>query len=290
MEQIKRAKTYKDKKRVRILKTIGLEVFFIVLCIITLIPIFYALSVSFNANNSLISTDFSFFPTNFTFDNYVRLFNENDMLLWFGNSLLLAISTVVFSLAIAIPAAYAFSRINFKGKKTILKILILLNAFPSTLSLFAIWAIMRNLGLVNTKIGLIIIYTGTMAIFGIWNLKGYFDTVPYEIEEASMIDGASNFQIITRIVMPLAKPAIIVTAVMVLIYVWNEYLYSVTFMTGSENYTLAAGLYGLQANETSGSWPIFAAASLITSLPILIIFLLVQKHMVSGLSSGGVKG
>lgn len=290
MEQIKRAKTYKDKKRVRILKTIGLEVFFIVLCIITLIPIFYALSVSFNANNSLISTDFSFFPTNFTFDNYVRLFNENDMLLWFGNSLLLAISTVVFSLAIAIPAAYAFSRMNFKGKKTILKILILLNAFPSTLSLFAIWAIMRNLGLVNTKIGLIIIYTGTMAIFGIWNLKGYFDTVPYEIEEASMIDGASNFQIITRIVMPLAKPAIIVTAVMVLIYVWNEYLYSVTFMTGSENYTLAAGLYGLQANETSGSWPIFAAASLITSLPILIIFLLVQKHMVSGLSSGGVKG
>ena len=290
MEQIRRNKTYKDKKRNKILKSVGLQVFFIVLCLVTLIPIFYALSVSFNAKNSLISSDFSFFPEEFTFDNYIRLFKKNDMLLWFGNSLLLALSTVIFSLAIAIPAAYAFSRMNFKGKKTILKILILLNAFPSTLSLFAIWAIMRNLGLVNTKIGLIIIYTGTMAIFGIWNLKGYFDTVPYEIEEASMIDGANNFQIITKIVMPLAKPAIVVTAVMVLIYVWNEYLYSVTFMTGSENYTLAAGLYGLQANETNGSWPVFAAASLITSLPILIVFLLVQKHMVSGLSSGGIKG
>ena len=290
MERIRRNKTYKDKKRNKILKSVGLQVFFIVLCLVTLIPIFYALSVSFNAKNSLISSDFSFFPEEFTFDNYIRLFKENDMLLWFGNSLLLALSTVIFSLAIAIPAAYAFSRMNFKGKKTILKILILLNAFPSTLSLFAIWAIMRNLGLVNTKIGLIIIYTGTMAIFGIWNLKGYFDTVPYEIEEASMIDGANNFQIITKIVMPLAKPAIVVTAVMVLIYVWNEYLYSVTFMTGSENYTLAAGLYGLQANETNGSWPVFAAASLITSLPILIVFLLVQKHMVSGLSSGGIKG
>ena len=289
MEQIKRAKTYKDKKRVRILKTIGLEVFFIVLCIITLIPIFYALSVSFNANNSLISTDFIFFPTNFTFDNYVRLFNENDMLLWFGNSLLLAISTVVFSLAIAIPAAYAFSRMNFKGKKTLLRLLIILNAFPTTLSLFAIWALMRNMGLVNSKFGLILIYTGTMAIFGLWNLKGYFDTVPYEIEEAAMIDGASNFKIIKSIVMPLAKPAIVVTAVMILIYVWNEYIYSVTFMTGSDNYTLAAGLYGLQANETSGSWPLFAAASLVTSLPILVIFLLVQRHMVSGLSAGGVK-
>lgn len=290
MEQIRRNKTYKDKKRSKILKSVGLQVFFIVLCLVTLIPIFYALSVSFNAKNSLISSDFSFFPEEFTFDNYIRLFKENDMLLWFGNSLLLALSTVIFSLAIAIPAAYAFSRMNFKGKKTILKILILLNAFPSTLSLFAIWAIMRNLGLVNTKIGLIIIYTGTMAIFGIWNLKGYFDTVPYEIEEASMIDGANNFQIITKIVMPLAKPAIVVTAVMALIYVWNEYLYSVTFMTGSENYTLAAGLYGLQANETNGSWPVFSAASLITSLPILIVFLLVQKHMVSGLSSGGIKG
>ena len=148
---------------------------------------------------------------------------------------------------------------------------------------------MRNMGLVNSKFGLILIYTGTMAIFGLWNLKGYFDTVPYEIEEAAMIDGASNFKIIKSIVMPLAKPAIVVTAVMILIYVWNEYIYSVTFMTGSDNYTLAAGLYGLQANETSGSWPLFAAASLVTSLPILVIFLLVQRHMVSGLSAGGVK-
>ena len=111
--------------------------------------------------------------------------------------------------------------------------------------------------------------------------------IPWFIEER--LKNTSNFKIIKSIVMPLAKPAIVVTAVMILIYVWNEYIYSVTFMTGSDNYTLAAGLYGLQANETSGSWPLFAAASLITSLPILIIFLLVQRHMVSGLSVGGVK-
>ena len=287
--EINKRRTLKHKKRVRFAKKIGLQVFFILLCIVTLIPIFYALSVSFNGKNSLLSSDFSFFPEDFTFDNYIKLFQENDMLLWFGNSLLLAVCTVVISLGVSIPAAYAFSRMNFKGKKTLLKILIILNAFPTTLSMFAIWAIMRNLGLLNNRIGLILIYTGTMSIFGLWNLKGYFDTVPYEIEEAAMIDGASNRKIITSIVMPLAKPAIVVTAVMVLIYVWNEYIYAVTFMTGSDNYTLAAGLYGLQANETSGSWPVFAAASLVTSLPILIIFLLVQRHMVSGLSAGGVK-
>ena len=287
--EINKRRTLKHKKRVRFAKKIGLQVFFILLCIVTLIPIFYALSVSFNGKNSLLSSNFSFFPEDFTFDNYIKLFQENDMLLWFGNSLLLAVCTVVISLGVSIPAAYAFSRMNFKGKKTLLKILIILNAFPTTLSMFAIWAIMRNLGLLNNRIGLILIYTGTMSIFGLWNLKGYFDTVPYEIEEAAMIDGASNRKIITSIVMPLAKPAIVVTAVMVLIYVWNEYIYAVTFMTGSDNYTLAAGLYGLQANETSGSWPVFAAASLVTSLPILIIFLLVQRHMVSGLSAGGVK-
>lgn len=287
--EINKRRTLKHKKRVRFAKKIGLQVFFILLCIVTLIPIFYALSVSFNGKNSLLSSNFSFFPEDFTFDNYIKLFQENDMLLWFGNSLLLAVCTVVISLGVSIPAAYAFSRMNFKGKKTLLKILIILNAFPTTLSMFAIWAIMRNLGLLNNRIGLILIYTGTMSIFGLWNLKGYFDTVPYEIEEAAMIDGASNRKIITSIVMPLAKPAIVVTAVMVLIYVWNEYIYAVTFMTGSDNYTLAAGLYGLQANETSGSWPVFAAASLVTSLPILVIFLLVQRHMVSGLSAGGVK-
>lgn len=121
-------------------------------------------------------------------------------------------------------------------------------------------------------------------------MKGYFDTVPVEIEEAASIDGASQRQVITKILMPLAKPSIIVTAVMVLIYVWNEYIYATTFMTGAENYTLAAGLSSLQAGEMRGNWPIFAAASLVVSLPVLIIFLAVQRNMVSGLSAGGVKG
>ena len=129
-----------------------------------------------------------------------------------------------------------------------------------------------------------------MAEFGLLNMKGYFDTIPLEIEEAAAIDGANNVQIVTRIVLPLAKPSILVTAVQILIYVWNEYLFATTFMTGAENYTLAAGLYSLQATEISGSWPIFAAASLVVSLPILIVFFSIQKHMTSGLTAGGVKG
>ncbi|MEA4914682.1 MAG: sugar ABC transporter permease [Christensenella sp.] len=271
-------------------KVVSLQVFFLALCFVTLIPILYALSVSLNANNSLLTTDFSFLPKDFTLANYKAVFTEKPVLLWFKNSVFIAICTVTIALSVSIPAAYAFSRMRFRGRKTLLNLLILLNAFPSLLSMFAIYKLMNPLGLIDTRLGLIIVYTGTMAVFGLWNMKGYFDTIPYDIEEAARIDGASELQIIRRIVIPLAKPSIIVTAVMVLIYVWNEYIYAVTFMTGSEHFTLATGLYSLQAGEMSGSWPVFAAASLVISLPVLIIFLYVQRHMVSGLTAGGVKG
>ena len=129
-----------------------------------------------------------------------------------------------------------------------------------------------------------------MCIFSIWNMKGYFDTIPIEIEEAAQIDGASGQQILTKIVLPLARPAIIVTAVMVLIFVWNEYLFATTFMMNESSYTLAGGLYQLQSNDYSRRWPLFSAAAILVSIPILIVFFCIQKYMVSGLTAGGVKG
>lgn len=268
----------------------ALNLFFILLCFVTLIPILYALSVSFNGQNSLLSSDFSFIPKQFTLDNYRQVFLGEDIAGWFGNTVLLAASTVALSLSVAIPAAYCFSRRRFPGRRAILKCLVLLNSFPAILSMFAIYRLLRSFGLVNHRVGLILVYTGTMAVFSLWNTKGYFDTIPTEIEEAARIDGAGNLQVVTRIVLPLAKPSIVVTALMVLIYVWNEYIYATTFLTGEQNYTLAAGMYALQATEMSGSWPVFAAASITVSLPVLVIFFLCQKHMTSGLTAGGVKG
>ena len=159
----------------------ALNVFFLLLCFVTLIPILYALSVSFNGQNSLLSSDFSFIPKVFTLDNYREVFLGEDILTWFGNTVLLAVSTVVLSLSVAIPAAYCFSRRRFPGRKIILKSLILLNAFPAILSMFAIYRLLRSFGLINHRIGLILVYTGTMAVFSLWNIKGYFDTIPTEI-------------------------------------------------------------------------------------------------------------
>ena len=268
----------------------ALNIFFIVLCFVTLIPILYALTVSLSGQNSLLSSDFSFIPKDFTLDNYKEVIFGEDILTWFKNTVFLAVVTVSLSLLIAVPAAYCFSRRRFPGRKTILKCLVLLNSFPAILSMFAIYRLLRPMGLVNHRVGLILVYTGTMAVFSLWNTKGYFDTIPTEIEEAAKIDGASDIQVVLKIVMPLAKPSIITTSLQVLIYVWNEYIYATTFMTGESKYTLAAGLNSLQATEMTGSWPVFAAASITVSIPVLIIFFKCQKYMTSGLTAGGVKG
>lgn len=277
----------KGKQR---LKLTLVNLILILVCFVTFIPILYAFSVSINEQNSLLGSDFSFIPRSVTIANYRRVFTEKPVVLWFKNSMILAVSTVVIALGTGIPAAYIFSRRRFPGRKAILQLLILLYAFPSLLSMTALYKLLSPMGLINTRTGLIIVYTGTMAVFALWNMKGYFDTIPVELEEAAKIDGAGPLRIVLRIILPLAKPTIAVTAMMVLIYVWNEYIFSINFMTGESTYTLATGLYSLQANETSGSWPVFSAASLLVSLPILIIFFALQKNMTSGLTSGGVKG
>lgn len=268
----------------------ALNLFFLTLCIVTLIPILYALSVSFSGSNSLLSSDFSFIPRDFTLTNYRKVLLGENITTWFRNTVFLAATTVLLSLTAAVPAAYCFSRRRFPGRRMILKCLVLLNSFPAILSMFAIYRLLRPVGLVNTRAGLILVYTGTMAVFSLWNTKGYFDTIPSEIEEAARIDGATDFQIVRKIVLPLAKPSIITTALQVLIYVWNEYIYATTFLTGEQKYTLAAGLNALQATEMTGSWPVFSAAAITVSLPVLVIFFLCQRYMTSGLTAGGVKG
>lgn len=271
-------------------KLLLLNIFFISLCLIGLVPIFYTLILSISEGSAALTSSAGIIPKQITFENYRKIIEEEPFLQWLSNSALLSIGTMLLAMSTSVTAAYAFSRFAFRGKNAVLRMLLLLNAFPQILTMFAIFRLFKNINLLNSHMGLILIYAGSMCIFSIWNMKGYFDSIPIEIEEASKIDGASNFQLIQKIILPLARPAIIVTAVMVLIFVWNEYLFATTFMLREENYTLAGGLYQLQANDYSRSWPLFSAAAVLVSIPILIIFFRIQKYMVSGLTAGGVKG
>lgn len=267
-----------------------LNLVYICLCFIGLLPIIYALSLSLSSGTSALSSKLTLLPTGFTLENYIRIIMEEPFLKWLVNSVVLSVGTMLLALSCSVMSAYAFSRYRFPGRIKALRILLVLNAFPQLLTMFAVFRLFKTFHLLNSRIGLILIYAGSMCIFSILNLKGYFDTIPVEIEEASKIDGASEWELITKIILPLAKPTIIVTAVMVLIYVWNEYLFATTFMLNKDTYTLAGGLYQLQTNDYGRSWPLFTAASILVSIPILIIFFCIQKHMVSGLTAGGVKG
>ena len=265
-------------------KGIVLNSIYILLCLTALLPIFYALIVSFGGKSAVLSGSLSILPKDPTLENYRTILIDEPFLLWLKNSLLLSVGTILVAMTCAIPAAYAASRWRFKGRKTLLRSLLILNAFPQVLSLFALFRVL------NSHMGLIIIYAGSMCVFAIWNMKGYFDTIPIEIEEAAKTDGASDLQTIRRIIMPLARPAIIVTCVMVLITVWNEYLFSTTFLLDSSTYSLAGGLYQLQSNDYSRNWSMFSAASILTSVPLVLVFFKIQKYMAFGLTAGGVKG
>lgn len=271
-------------------KGIVLNSIYILLCLTALLPIFYALIVSFGGKSAVLSGSLSILPKDPTLENYRTILIDEPFLLWLKNSLLLSVGTILVAMTCAIPAAYAASRWRFKGRKTLLRSLLILNAFPQVLSLFALFRVLKITGMLNSHMGLIIIYAGSMCVFAIWNMKGYFDTIPIEIEEAAKTDGASDLQTIRRIIMPLARPAIIVTCVMVLITVWNEYLFSTTFLLDSSTYSLAGGLYQLQSNDYSRNWSMFSAASILTSVPLVLVFFKIQKYMTFGLTAGGVKG
>lgn len=279
----------KKKTAKRIIRLSILNIFFILLCFIILIPVLYAFLLSISSESSAFGSGF-LFPENPTLKNYAAIILEEPFLIWFKNSVVLSLGTMVLAMGTSVTASYAFSRFRFRGRNEMLKLLLILNAFPQILSMFAIFRLFKNMNLLNNYIGLILIYAGSMCIFSIWNMKGYFDTIPIEIEESARIDGGSSGQIIWKIILPLARPSIIVTAVMVLIFVWNEYLFATTFLMKEENYNLAGGLYQLQSNDYSRSWSLFSAAAILVSVPILILFFAIQKYMVSGLVTGGVKG
>lgn len=280
----------KKKKVRRVFGLAFLNLAFMILCFVGLLPILYALLLSVSEGASALSSGLFTASRGFTLENYRSILVEEPFLRWLFNSVILSVGTMVVAMACSVVAAYAFSRYRFRGRMQALRGFLVLNAFPQILTMFAVFRLFRTLHLLDSRAGLIFVYAGSMCIFSILNLKGYFDTIPVEIEEASKIDGATELQLLWKIILPLARPAIIVTAVMVLIYVWNEYLFATTFMLSESSYTLAGGLYQLQANDYSRSWPLFSAAAILVSVPILVIFFAVQKHMVSGLTAGGVKG
>jgi len=211
------------------------------------------------------------------------------LLIWLSNSLKIAGLTTVMALIISTSAAYAISRWQFIGRNGSLIFLLALQAFPSLLSLVAIYQILQGLQLINNHLGLVMAYTAGALVFSTWNMKGYFDTIPIDLEEAALIDGASPTQAFLRVVLPLVQPALAVTALFAFLGGWNEFVMANVLMTGKEMWTLPVGLFSLQRDYRI-PWGYFAAGAVVNAIPVMLLFLGLQRYLVSGLAAGSVKG
>jgi arabinogalactan oligomer / maltooligosaccharide transport system permease protein len=266
-------------------------------------PILWVLTLAFSGQQSLSITtlppDATFWdrlravlpwPQNFSLQNFTDVLTEQPFLQWLANSALVAGLTTIVGVFLACTAAYAFSRFRFPGREGGMMAFLVSQMFPGTLMMIPLYIIIVSwLGLGNSYIGLILVYAVTAIPFCVWMMKGYFDTIPIEIEESAIMDGASRAVIFWRIILPLARPAVAVTALFSFMTGWNEFILASVFMTDESLYTAPVGLRFF-VGGFSASWGYFAAGSIIVSIPVVLLFLYLQKYLVSGLTAGGVKG
>ncbi|QZT35348.1 carbohydrate ABC transporter permease [Caldalkalibacillus thermarum TA2.A1] len=259
--------------------------------IIALFPMIWILSTSFKPREDVFSRELRIIPENFTWDNYIYVltFKDGIFLKWVMNSVFVAGATTLVALFLASTAAYAFSRFKFPGRRAGLFSFLVTQMFPGALLIVPLYTILRDYGLINTYGGLILSYSTVALPFCVWMLKGFFDTIPVELEEAARIDGLNSFGTFYRIVLPLALPGLAVTAFFSFITAWNEFMFALTFMNSEEKFTLPVGLRTF-VYQFNTDWHWLSAGSIMITIPVLIVFAIASKWIISGLTTGGVKG
>lgn len=260
----------------------------IALCIVAAFPLYRILIISLRPSAQLLSATIELWPENATADAYRRVIVNRDFLLWIWNSLLITFATCLIGLTIASTSAYAFSRWDFPGKTSGLIFLLATQMIPGMMLMVPLYILASNLNLINTWRGLIIAYSVQAVPFSIWILKGYYDTIPFELEQAAMVDGSSRLGAFYRIILPLAKPALAIAFLFNFMQAWNDYLLARIMLQRTEMYTWPLGLRRLQGDFTS-LWSEFAAASLMISVPVIILFLASSRYLLGGLTVGSVK-
>ncbi|MBC7637570.1 MAG: carbohydrate ABC transporter permease [Acetobacteraceae bacterium] len=272
---------------------IGGAVFLAGLTIFALLPMAWMLITSLKTQFAALQYPPQWVPKNPTLEQYTLLLSPGnpvgrEFLRYLFNSIWVSFASTVLGIVVAVPAAYAFSRFRFPGRNLLFYSVLLRNMFPAVVFLMPLFIMMRWLGLVNTQASLILTYLTFGLPLSIWLLKGFYDNIPVQLEQAARIDGASRFQAFILIVMPLSSPGIIATAIYSFIMAWNEYVYALTFINNAERLTLPVGLQRF-FTEYATNWPGLMAASFIMSVPVVALFLVLQKYFVRALTEGAVK-
>lgn len=271
-------------------KRLIIHLLLIIACIIVLYPFLRIFTISIRPGNKLLSTDLSLIPAGANFDSYRAILFEKPLAQWLWNSLLITISTSLIGVIISATSAYAFSRYKFPGRSVGLVFLLTTQMIPAAMLMVPLYILAIKLGLVGTYRGLVIAYAVTSVPFSIWIMKGYYDTIPIDLEEAAKIDGCSELEAFWRILVPLSTPAFAIAFLFNFTQAWNEYLMARVILGSQENLmTWPLGIQRLQSQFTS-LWGQFSAASILVAIPVMALFLYTSKYLISGLTLGSVKG
>ncbi|MFR4249751.1 MAG: sugar ABC transporter permease [Leuconostoc lactis] len=278
-------------KGVKRRNTMILYILLTVMAIVWVVPILWIILTSFRGEGGAFVN--YFWPKTYTFHNYVQLFTNSQYPFgrWFLNTLFVSIVSGFISTALVLAMAYSLSRLRFKLKGPFLKVALVLNMFPGFMAMFAIYYILKAAGLTQSLFALILVYVSGAGL-GFYIQKGFFDTIPYSLDESAMLDGATKWQIFTKITLPLSKPIIVFTALTAFMGPWMDFIFAQVIMGDNvKNYTVAIGLYSMMTKETANSlFMSFAAGAVIIAIPITILFIVLQRFYVSGVTSGSVKG
>ncbi len=260
-----------------------------VFTIIAVYPILRVISISLRPGNLLHTTSLRLIPKNATLESYRVLFFEKPFLRWLLNSTVVSGMVTILGVSLASTAGYAFSRFQFKLREVGMISVITTQMFPVTMLLIPLFVMLIHLHLYDTFLGLVIAYSATVLPFCIWQMKGYYDTIPVSLEEAARIDGTTHFGAFYRIVLPLASPALVITALFSFMGSWSEYLVAAVILNDRRLFTLPLGLKQFQSNFDT-EWGLYAAGAVVVSIPVIALFLFLSRWLISGLTLGSVKG
>jgi len=261
----------------------------IFLSVLSIGPLLWMLLTSFKVEDDIVTRTMVYFPTRFTVENYVKLWNQSGYPVLVINSLVTTAMTVAICLFTGTIASYAFSRFHFPGRTPLMLGYLVVRMFPAVLMIIPLFIVMRNLGLFDTSLGLAVAYTSFLLPLFVWMLKGFFDAAPKELESAARIDGSTRIGAMFRIVIPIARNGLVATCVFVAIAAWNEYLFALMLTSSTGSRTWPVGLQ-LMVGEFQLPWGMLAAGGIISIIPVIVLFALVQRVMVAGITAGAVKG
>jgi N,N'-diacetylchitobiose transport system permease protein len=259
-------------------------------CAVWIFPVYWMVNTAFKPRPEVMTPTPHFVPAHPTLDNFVKALTQEQFLTNLLNSVIVVAATVVASIVLGIFAAAALSRYRFPGRRAIMVVILAVQMLPATALLVPMFVMFNSLNLLGTYAALILAYVATVLPFSIWVMRGFFVTIPAEIEEAAQLDGASTWRTLVSVLFPLVAPGVIATSIFAFIAAWNDYLFAYTFMQDQSRYTLPVWLASFTNPYTGTDFGGQMAASVLFSLPVVVFFLIVQRNLVSGMSAGAVKG